>query len=242
MILFSQYDGIAMAKDNKIYVKILLEKEKSSGNMILTAHFDPQAPNYSKDKNGFLWYPTEAEIDFINEAFELIPRYKTTDRHFVNKTQEEQKVTAPPVEKQLEKEDKEVEQEDLEDYRSSDSAKTVEEPVEPETQNESEDHLEPESPPEEYEKQSDTPPEPEETQFEVEEQDTTTQEELDQQEAEQKKQEEKILVEADEKTIDDMVKRKTGEIDDDGLLVEVDKATIIDKVLKQKKKGKWQRK
>jgi len=103
-----------MSNEKKIYVKLQLEKNESSGDMMITARFNPEAPNYTKDKNGDSWYPTTAEIEFLNEAFELIPEYKSSGDHFVNKkpekkpepvekTKEEittpKQETSPPVEK-----------------------------------------------------------------------------------------------------------------------------------------------
>jgi len=58
----------------------------------------------------------------------------------------------------------------------------------------------------------------------------------------EKKEEEKgILVEADDSTIEAAIK-KHGLTDDDKSIVEADEQTIIEKVLSQKKKGKWSNK
>jgi hypothetical protein len=50
------------------------------------------------------------------------------------------------------------------------------------------------------------------------------------------KKEERVIVEADDAAIDAALKRH---IDDDKSFVEVDEQTILDRVLSQKKKGKW---
>lgn len=47
----------------------------------------------------------------------------------------------------------------------------------------------------------------------------------------------KVFVQANEETIDEVLKRKSGDIDD-ALIVEADEKTIIERVLKQKKKGR----
>jgi hypothetical protein len=47
----------------------------------------------------------------------------------------------------------------------------------------------------------------------------------------------KMFVEANEEAIDEVIKRRTGDVDD-GLIVEADEKTIIEKVLKQKKRKK----
>ena len=46
-----------------------------------------------------------------------------------------------------------------------------------------------------------------------------------------------LPISADGKTIDEIVKRKKEGTDE--IMVEADEETIIDRVLKQKKKGKW---
>ena len=60
-------------KDNNIHIRIELCKDKSSGKLQLMTFFDSNAPNFSKDKDGYFWLPTIEERDFLNESFELIP-------------------------------------------------------------------------------------------------------------------------------------------------------------------------
>jgi len=38
--------------------------------------FDPNAPNFIKDENGFSWSPTREEREFLNEAFDMILKKK----------------------------------------------------------------------------------------------------------------------------------------------------------------------
>lgn len=58
-------------------------------------------------------------------------------------------------------------------------------------------------------------------------------------EKEGRKKEERLIVEADDEAIEAAIKRR---IEDDKSFVEVDEQTIIDRVLSQKKKGKWSKK
>ena len=58
-------------------------------------------------------------------------------------------------------------------------------------------------------------------------------------EKEDRKKEERLIVEADDDAIEAAIKRR---IEDDKSFVEVDEQTIIDRVLSQKKKGKWSKK
>ena len=57
-----------------IYIKIEINKDPSTGQINLIARFDPNAPNFIKDENGFWWIPTSEERKFINESFEMIQR------------------------------------------------------------------------------------------------------------------------------------------------------------------------
>jgi len=61
-----------MGKDDKIHIKLEISKDPSSGEVNLITRFDTNAPNFVKDENGFRWYPTPEERDFLNEAFDMI--------------------------------------------------------------------------------------------------------------------------------------------------------------------------
>lgn len=67
----------------------------------------------------------------------------------------------------------------------------------------------------------------------------TEEEEPSYDEKEARKKEEGLIVEADDAAIEAAIKRR---IEDDKSFVEVDEQTIIDRVLNQKKKGKWSKK
>ena len=62
-----------MAEEDKIHIKLEICRNKDSDELAIMTHFDPNAPNFFKDKEGYLWMPTVEEKDFINEAFELMP-------------------------------------------------------------------------------------------------------------------------------------------------------------------------
>ena len=59
----------------QIYVKIQVEKDAETNQIMLKARFDPDAPNFHQDNYGISWVPTSAELEFINEAFGMIPGY-----------------------------------------------------------------------------------------------------------------------------------------------------------------------
>ena len=65
-----------MAVDEHIYIKLEIEKDPTTGQLMILTRFDDQAPNFSQDDKGITWCPTAAEKDFINEAFEMIAKKK----------------------------------------------------------------------------------------------------------------------------------------------------------------------
>ena len=65
-----------MKKPENIYVSLQLNKDVTSGELLLNIQFDRDAPNFFADKNNVSWSPTIQELDFISEAFGLIARGK----------------------------------------------------------------------------------------------------------------------------------------------------------------------
>jgi len=150
---------MSMNEQDKIYVKIQIEKDQNSGNLMIRTHFDPKAPNFYHNKNDISWCPTPKEIEFINEAFELVPSYKKQQSSFKNETKKEK--TRPPLEQETTEEIVMHNQDDAPENTDNDAQKS----------------------------ESDAPIEKKEL--------------------------------------------------SDGFIVEANEDTIIDRVLKQKKKGKW---
>lgn len=62
-----------MSEDN-IYCKIELIKNPSTGQMSLTAHLNPNAPNISTEEHTISWSPTYDEQQFLMEAISLIQK------------------------------------------------------------------------------------------------------------------------------------------------------------------------
>ena len=65
-----------MEYNDEVYIKIQIEKRKNSGNLTMNIHFNKEAPNFLMNSNEVNWYPTSNEIDFVNEAFEMISNHK----------------------------------------------------------------------------------------------------------------------------------------------------------------------
>ena len=60
-----------MNQDGNINIKLEILKDKFSGNISILAHFSHTAPNVYKYNEGYVWYPTTEEKNFLSEAFEL---------------------------------------------------------------------------------------------------------------------------------------------------------------------------
>jgi hypothetical protein len=65
-----------MKKTENIYVSLQLEKDQTSGDLLLYIQFDRTAPNFFIDKNDINWCPTIEELDFISEAFKMVAKGK----------------------------------------------------------------------------------------------------------------------------------------------------------------------
>ena len=65
-----------MEKSENIHIKLEISKDPNTGALNLMTRFDPNAPNFVKDENGFSWAPTPEERAFINEAFDMIFKKK----------------------------------------------------------------------------------------------------------------------------------------------------------------------
>jgi len=62
--------------DKNIHIRLEIGKDPSSGEMTIMTRFDTSAPNFKKDDNGFRWFPTEEEREFLNEAFDMVNKKK----------------------------------------------------------------------------------------------------------------------------------------------------------------------
>ena len=96
-----------MSKNDNINVRLEICKDKNSGKLSLRAHFDLNAPNVEMDKDGYFWFPTIEEKDFINEAFQLFNMNAfTPTREKIQKTEDSLNkkpfINLPKVEKQKE--------------------------------------------------------------------------------------------------------------------------------------------
>jgi hypothetical protein len=67
-----------MNKNENIHIKLEINKDPVSEKLHLLTRFDSNAPNFLRDENGFSWSPTKEERDFLNEAFDVLLKKKTS--------------------------------------------------------------------------------------------------------------------------------------------------------------------
>ena len=60
---------ISMDRNQNIHIKLEISKDPHTGSLNLLTRFNPNAPNFARDEEGFSWSPTPEERAFLNEAF-----------------------------------------------------------------------------------------------------------------------------------------------------------------------------
>ena len=192
-----------MAEEDKIHIKLEIRRNKDSDELAIMTHFDSNAPNFFKDKEGYLWMPTVEEKDFINEAFELMPinKIKTSSEKTIFKPPEKKVLPEPPVSK----EEREPEK-TLSPFERKEEKKLVNLPPSEKTE--------------------------EGKAFEAKEEEPKSND-LD---TGVKEEDKEILIKTDNHAIETALEKNEEK---DKSIIEVDEQTIIEKVLSQKKKGKW---
>lgn len=65
-----------MKKQENIYVALQLDKDATSGEIVINIQFDRNAPNFYTNKNQISWSPTNEELNFINEAYGMLHKRK----------------------------------------------------------------------------------------------------------------------------------------------------------------------
>jgi hypothetical protein len=212
-----------MTEVNNINIKLEVFKDKSSGKLSIMAHFDSNAPNVFEENDGVFWMPTIEENDLLNEAFQFIP-LEGGSAPTVEPSPEPEKIEEEQPPEPVIQEEVEPTPEIKEEPKPADLP-PLEEPKKPDLFEVTEENIKKDDLEKDIERQTDEQP-PEEPKS-------------DEQETEKKEGDEGIIVEADSDAIEEALKKHT---DKDEAMVEADEQTIIDKVLSQKKKGKWSKK
>ena len=193
----------------------------TSGKLTITAHFISTAYNIFQDKDGYLWVPTVEEKDFLSEAFKLIP----TDAYYSssNKTSAKSEIDKEIKTTQETKNQEEIKPPSYnksdEDQESTD-LHPIEKSEEESTYEEPPNEINTDELVKEIDKQIDEPP-------------------TKSDDKEKKEEDEGLIVEADSDAIEAALKKHS---ENDEAIIEADEQTIVDKVLSQKKKGRWSRK
>jgi hypothetical protein len=181
MILFSIYsDGRTMKKNENIFISLQIQKDVESKALLLSVQFDKNAPNLLLENETINWCPTNDEINFIAEAFELVGGNNVP----VKEKEEAHDIDNPPKTEEI-------------DYSHRSSEIRI-------------------------------APLPNDMIIEVTE-------DLGSSHLKKKDYEEKIFIQADEKKIDEILKRKKHLVKED-YITDSDEKTIIDRMMKQKKK------
>ena len=222
-----------MAKDDNVHFRVELNKNKNSGKIDIVAHFDKKAPNVIIENNEYFWMPTIEEKDFLDEAFSLVPNDSKST--FIEKdastSSDSPKIEEPPTEETSKNDSKK----DISEIKESIKKEIRAEQSQVDINNDTEEH---------NKKQNEEP-----AVFEVANKDENSNDKNQEPDKESKDKEkeknldEAVIVEADSKAIEKALKKhqKKNEEEDDDSIVEADEKTIIDRVLQQKKKGKWKK-
>lgn len=65
-----------MDKNENVFIKLQIEKDHSSGDLMLILNFDKNAPNFLMDKDTIRWSPTSEELDLVLETYEITSKKK----------------------------------------------------------------------------------------------------------------------------------------------------------------------
>ena len=63
--------------NENIHIKLEIGRNPKTGKIGILTRFDPNAPNFTKDENGFTWNPTPEERELLNEAIEMFYKKKS---------------------------------------------------------------------------------------------------------------------------------------------------------------------
>ena len=226
-----------MNKNEKVNVKLEINKDKQSGKLMIIAHFNKDSSNIIIKNDEYIWMPTIEEKDLLNEAFNFFPLEKTPTKNTPKHSEEEKEHKTPEIENQ-----EPVIKESLP-------------PLEPETEINPTKNQEVEAnktiekkpikseEPAIFEVTSEIPQKDIEPQESNKELDVKVDVKIEepQQNTSESVEDKKIIVEADQEAIEKALKKHSKKEEDDQSIKEADEQTIIDKVLNQKKKGKWSR-
>lgn len=226
-----------MPKDKNVNIRLELSRA-DNGKLRIIAHFNSKAPNVFTDKNEYIWVPTVEEKDLINEAFSFIPSSFTSDNS--------KKVSSDNIRPEIKEKTKARSEIETIFEKEPELETKTEEPVEKFAEPSVFERLKEDSVFEvtnHDEPEDDTRQKTEETKNEMKPKIEVKEEYSSNKKDEIIDEDDGLIVEADEEAIREALKKHEKDDDEfDDSIREVDEKTIIDRVLSQKKKGKWARK
>ncbi len=195
-----------MKKNENIAISLQVQRNKESKALFLCVQFDKAAPNFTVDNDCITWYPTNDEIDFIADAFHLIGEQKEEKKSESPELAPELKPTKSSAFSTEVQHREEKEREEKEIFEPNPDIK----PMEPSIRS-SEIRIPPLSDDLEINPNADAA--------------RGKGNEID----------EKIFVQADDKKIDEILKRRRARIEKE-MADELEEKSIMDRMLKTKKK------
>jgi len=216
-----------MINDNKINIKLEVCRDKVSGKLLIMAHFSEESPNIFKDKDEFFWMPTPEEKDLLKEAFELV-KFDTPPISSNINIPKKQEINQINTEPELELKIPEEKTDDVSPIE------TINKPSVFEVNNNDKENIN-------IEKNKELPREDIPTKNEekldlgnIENSKEIKEPESDELELKNSEMDKGLIVEADSDAIEAALKKYNNKS-----IVSVDEHTIVDRVISQKKKGKW---
>jgi len=69
--------GIAMDTNGNVFIKLQIERNPNSGDLMLILNFDTNAPNFSMDRETIRWTPTLEELDLVLQTYGITAKKKS---------------------------------------------------------------------------------------------------------------------------------------------------------------------
>jgi hypothetical protein len=226
-----------MSEAKDIGIKIEIAKDNKTGELKIFVHFNSKSSNVIIENNEYKWIPTIEEKELIDEAFQFLPSDKNVSTDSTPKAEPvvEPKIEEPSPEPTIEERpkpedvelEKPIENEKPSVFNSSTDSSISEKPIQ--------------EPGLDFDVEKPAKPETGSMDAKVEVKQGDAQEDVETKNDESPE-EERIIVEADADAIEAALKKHSKKDDKVDSFKEADEQTIVDRVLTQKKKGKWSKK
>ena len=216
-------------KNDKINIKVEVCRDKTSNKLSIMAHFNDNAPNVFRENGEYYWIPTPEEKELLNEAFELV-RVNTPNVNSDIDKPKQKEINNIKIEPEMEPKIPEQKSDDVSPLEKIDKPSLFDVNINDKENTNIEKNK---GLPNNF-----IPTKNEETinLGELKNPKEQKKREFDEFEPNKSEMEKGLIVEADSEAIDAALNKYTEK---DDSIVEADEQTIIDRVISQKKKGKW---